>query len=254
VILNIFHTCHALLTKDSYVDHILYLWYHPSEWSYLNNVKPSWYWSVIIILCCCWLIDGSFVFRFRTWWTSMPAASSYLTKHSSLASSRQRHSLGFITWECTTPQGERADHITVVTYMWERYTNLLLLFWKKHWFSTDDWSLQQDPTFWLYVFRFHFNYIPSSFCGWFLLHANKFCICLLFVKATYLSRHLHTLTVPGTYWPAWNFLHSPHNDISQEPNIHITPLLFFGQPSKYWTKYLCYVGNCSIEVMFTCKL
>lgn len=213
---------------------------------------------IVIILCCCWLIDGSFVCRCRTSWTSMPAASSYLTKHSSLASSRQRHSQGCVTWECTTPQGERANHMSLVTNMWERYTNLLLLFWKKHWFSTDYWSLQQDPTFWLYLFRFHFNFIPLCLFhfvdGFHCMHTSSVYISCLSVKAIYLSRHLRTLTVLGAYWSAWNFLHSPHNDISQDPDICIRPLLFFLHPSKYWTKYLCYVGNCSIEVMFTCEL
>jgi len=134
----------------------------------------------------------------------------------------------------------------------------LLLFSKKHWFNTDDWSLQQDPTFWLYVFRFHFKFIPlcpfhfvDGFCC--MLTSSLYVSCLS-IKATYLSRHLRTVTVPGAYWPAWNFLHSPHNDISQDPGICIRPLLFFVQPSKYWTKYLCYVGDCSIEIMFTCKI
>jgi hypothetical protein len=99
----------------------------------------------------------------------------------------------------------------------------------------------------LIIYPLHF--VDGFYC---MLTSSVYVSCLS-VKATYLSRHLHTLTVPGAYWPAWNFLHSPHNDISQDPDIRIRPLLFFGQLSKYWTKYLCYVGNCSIEIMFTCS-
>jgi len=99
---------------------------------------------------------------------------------------------------------------------------------EKHWFDTDDWSLQQDPTFWL--FRFHFNFIPLCpfhfVDGFYCMFTSSVYVSCLSVKATCLSRHLCTLPVPGTYWPAWNFLHSPHNGISQDPDICIRPRLF----------------------------
>jgi hypothetical protein len=73
VIQTICYNCHALHIKgcdiehisylscppheDSYVDHILYLWYRPTERPYLNRIQPSRYWTVnylIMLLLTYW--------------------------------------------------------------------------------------------------------------------------------------------------------------------------------------------------------
>jgi len=128
---------------------------------------------------------------------------------------------------------------------------------EKHWFNTDDWSLQRDPTFWLYVFRFHFNFIPLCpfhfVDGFYCMLTSSVYISCLSVKATCLSRFF----VPYQY-QARTGLHGsfsiPH--ITTSLKIQTFALDHFCSLYNYQStqQNIFAMLETSIEIMFTYKL